>query len=136
MIEIRVNRCQHIPYLEVVNSVMSGSCAKSAEQVIVQKTLRSPIVLDGIPEHPKREHVEKNMLDGAVHEHVCHELVYAELGGSGIMKTQVIGKIKLILECNGGQEKNAIDDQQVLNHRWQQGHLRGTIIIVHKIKGD
>src|SRR6266852_2911067 len=44
--------------------------ADSTHKIVLEKTARAPVLLESGSEHPQREHVEQDMLDAAVQEHI------------------------------------------------------------------
>ena len=65
-------------YVIARNQHADQACAKATNQIVEQETLRPPYVFKRGAEHPQWEHVEKEMLEIAVHEHIGKRLPNAE----------------------------------------------------------
>ena len=95
-----------------------------ADHVEGQETLRAEFVFERTPEHPQCEHVEEDMFEIGMQEHVGDELVGMEIG-----RSQRQGAILHDRVADGQQRRGHvnqyIDDYQILDHR------RGLKIAVH-----
>ena len=101
----------------------------AADHVVDQKTLRPQLVLQRPAEHPQCEHVEEDMLDAGMQEHVGDELVGVELAEGRRPEPERAEADDLVAH---GQQRRGhidqdIDDYQVFDHR------RGLKIAVHGI---
>ena len=96
----------------------------AADHVEGQETLRAEFVFERTPEHPQCEHVEEDMFEIGMQEHVGDELVGMEIG-----RSQRQGAILHDRVADGQQRRGHvnqyIDDYQILDHR------RGLKIAVH-----
>lgn len=80
------------------HSNMGGSCTESTDEVIDDETLGAPIVLEHVTEHPESEHVEEDMPEAGMHEHVGEGLPDTEESRSDRPQAeQIYGRNKIIL---------------------------------------
>ncbi|GHS90431.1 hypothetical protein FACS1894201_11750 [Bacteroidia bacterium] len=49
---------------------MDDTGANTGKQIVKQKTLASPMVLQGVTKHPQRKHIKQYMRKIGVHKHV------------------------------------------------------------------
>ena len=60
---------------------MQKSCAKTCDDVKIKEPFCAPHIFKQAAKHPKREHIEKDVVDAAVHKQVGNGLPKLELGG-------------------------------------------------------
>ena len=62
------------------------SCADPCYHVKDEKAFRTPEIFQYVSEHKQGKHVEKNMKDATVHEHIRDKLIRFEQFGSVVVK--------------------------------------------------
>ena len=65
----------------------------SARNVIKKEFLWSPHIFHHATEHPKSEHIKKDMLEIRMHEHVCEQLIDLKIGCKEKMKSENVVQI-------------------------------------------
>ena len=95
------------------------SGAYAAHHVVEQVLLRPPDVLHHAPEHPQRKHIEEDVCEVAVHEHIGHELVYAEVGSHEEVESEYVVEVNARHRQHlRGQKSHDVYDEQVLGDSW------------------
>ena len=98
----------------------------AAGYVIKKELLRSPDSLYDTSEHPKGEHIEENMLETTMHEHIRKQLIKMEIGSQEEMKSQYIIEdipIGSVLSHDQASQKgHHIHYQQILCNYWNIAH--------------
>ena len=72
--------------MDVLHKFLDKSCADAACEVIEEEALRSPHLFEYATEHPYGKHVEKQMGEPAMHEHVRNQLCGVEVFGKEEMQ--------------------------------------------------
>ena len=106
-------------HLQVLYAHMQGHRPETADEIEKQEPFRAQGALQHGAEHEQRIHVEENMPDSPVHEHVRKGLPSMEKRRRGIEHGE--GSHHEILIYQGGQEHKHIHDEQVL------GNLRNLV---------
>ena len=60
----------------------------AGEEIVNQKPACAPGVFHGTAEHPKGEHIEEDMFEIGVHEHIGDKLPDMEIGCADVMQSQ------------------------------------------------
>lgn len=93
----------------------------AADHVVDEEALRAQFVLQRAPEHPQTEHVEEDVLEIGVQEHVGDELVGVELHAQKLRSPDREGEQAVDLVADGQQRRGHIGqyiyDNQVLDNR-------------------
>ena len=94
----------------------------SADHIIEEKLLRSPHILNHAAEHPQGKHVEEQMRESGMHEHISEELIYLEIARKEEVKSKHAVQVDaLTAEHPCGGEHKHIDNQQILcNSRYSE----------------
>jgi hypothetical protein len=91
---------------------------QSGCQVVNQEAFAPPNAFQGFPKDPKGIHVEENMTNSSMHEHVGHDLPGGEQRGLEIIHPQKSVQVHpSLLKNHGTKQHYHIDDNQVLGHR-------------------
>jgi len=118
--------------LDVLHRFLAQARAKAANQIEHKKALGSPNVLYCVAKHPQGEHVEEQMLEVGVHEHVGEQLVEPEVAGLEEMKAKDFRQVDVEpVQGESGQKHQDIDNQQVLHHGRQHPETGWTVLFVH-----
>jgi hypothetical protein len=76
-------------------------------------------VLQDGGKHEHGEHIEEDMGEVSVHEHICEELRRVEVAGHKEVQPQVLGQVYSIsLGNHHSEECEDIDNNQVLCYCW------------------
>ena len=65
--------------LDVLHSFLDESCTDAAGDIVKQETFRSPGSFENRAEHENSEHIEEDVAEPAVHEHISDELRQVEV---------------------------------------------------------
>ncbi len=98
---------------------MTQYSTHASNEVEHQEALGAEHILEDGPEHPEREHIEKNVGEAGMHEHVREQLPPFEIGRIPIVQCQV--HVSFFSQHILRQKKQNIYDDDVLN---DSGHLR------------
>ena len=91
----------------------------ASHHVIEQEALAAQLVLERAAEHPQREHIEKQVCQTRMHEHVRHELQRLEIAAPPVEQPQMTDHpvARPGRQHHLGQKEQGIEDNQVLDHR-------------------
>src|SRR5579872_6880517 len=64
---------------ESIDGYIAYAGSDAAEKVVLEKTPRAPVLLEGGSKHPERQHVEQDVLNAAMQEHVGRQLPDGEM---------------------------------------------------------
>ena len=73
--------------------LLHQACTDAAGYIIKEELARPPYAFDHHTEHPQGKHVEEQVRETAMHEHVRYELVNAELGRSEKVEAEYVVEI-------------------------------------------
>ena len=121
--------------LPVVDPEVQGGRAKSGHEVVEQKALAAPPVLERSSEHPQREHVAEDVPEPArvVQKEVGDELKGFEQVAGGQVEPESSNHIDPHSpKDDGGKKCESVDNQQVFNNRRKKAEARGAV--VHSLK--
>ena len=90
---------------------MQEKRAESTREVVVQEPLWPPHPFELGPKHEQGEHVEENVPQTRVHEHVRHHLPRLEIGRTGVVAGQ--HRTELRRQEMRHHIEDDVDDQQV-----------------------
>lgn len=121
------------------NEQVRESAAESAQQIIDEETAGTPRVLQFHPEHPEREHVEEDVGEAGVQEHVREQLPEREPGAERPESECMIEHLLEVqvadvetAEEHHPDEDRRIREQQHLDHRREErepAEETGTIVV-------
>src|SRR6185295_7958925 len=101
---------------------MCDGCSESAENIIVQKFSAAPDIFHGCAEHPEGKHIEEDVPEIPVHEHIGEKLPPPEFFRFEIMQSEQVPQVNTTLvKDESGEKKNSIDDKKVLNDFRKKG---------------
>ena len=126
-----VNQSQGGVNLEVYDQVMNHGRTDASNQVVAKETPLSPCVFDRCAEHPEGEHIEEQVAEITMHEHISDNLPDMEVGGGKIMQAEDSVQVELAGQHNFRQKEQAIDYQQVFNHRRQDIETSRPYFVAH-----
>ena len=106
-------------HLQVFHAEVQGHGPQAADKVEEQELLAPDDAFDHAAEDQQRVHVEEDVPEPAVHEHVRDHLPPVEIRGGGVEQGE--GPDHEVLVEEGGQEHDHVDDDQVLGHGRQRG---------------
>src|SRR5688572_6601618 len=109
----------HIFHLHVQYAEVEQRRSKAAQHVKYQESFRSPEVLQNAAKHPQREHIEQQMGETAVHEHVGDDLVGTEIHRVDIMQCEKVldAERTYIPEYLLREEHQRINNDEVFDYR-------------------
>jgi hypothetical protein len=98
--------------LEVDNNIMYKCGTNTGYKVINKQSFSAPYVFDGTTEHPEGKHIEKDMSEVAVHEHVSKYLPYMKIGSPKIVQSQGFVQVNTQFgKCYRSKKKKPVDDK-------------------------
>ena len=74
----------------MLNKLLCQTRADAADKVKYEESLGAPHVFDAVAEHPEGEHVEKQMRETTVHEHVRHKLIRPEIRSADVVQAEIL----------------------------------------------
>ena len=101
--------------LHILRHLLKQSGADAAHEVKQHETALAEHLLYHAAEHPQREHVEQQMCQSAVHEHVREELVHLEVG----RKEEVEAEMGIHPRTHNQRQQIAYDvgNEQIFRYR-------------------
>ncbi len=106
-----VNQRQRWMELEVDNQVMHHGGPDTGGQVIAKEAPLTPCVLHRRTEHPQSKHVEKQVTEIAMHEHISDNLPHMEVRGGKIVQAQKGIQVNLAGKNYLCQKEQTVDYQ-------------------------
>ena len=83
-----VEQCQHRVNLKESDEVVYQCRSKPSDKIVDQKPFSAPSVFHRCAKHPQCEHVEEDVAEVGMHEHVGHELPDMEICGAREMQPE------------------------------------------------
>ena len=81
---------------DVLHSFLDESCTDTTGDIIKKETFRSPGPLKNSSKHENGKHIEKNVAESAMHEHISDKLCRIEVTGEEKMQSQIISQIDTV----------------------------------------
>lgn len=97
---------QSLLKMDPLNDLMEDQGSETGEEVINKKPLRSPHSLQKASEHGQHEHVDEDVEDAPVHEHMGYKLMGHEERGIEIEEPQSLDHL-----LEGRSSKHGKDDE-------------------------
>ena len=106
------------------------SGAQAAGQVVDEEALGAPEVLHCVAEHPEGEHVEEQVGEVGVHEHICQGLPHAEVASGRVPEAEDVVEVNNVLHAEHvvGQVGECVDDKEVLDCGRQDAEALGLVL--------
>ena len=129
---------QAIAAHEELHQLLTQAGTQSADEIVGQVLARTPHALNDATEHPERKHVEEQVGEAAMQEHVCDKLIEIEMGGAEEMQAAPVRQVESTahLQHNGGQIGQHIDDEQIFCYCWYVlKHFLSSILKIYEFCG-
>lgn len=114
--------------LECLHRKKAKRCAQPANKVKDQEAFRPPDIFQDAAEHPQGKHIEKDVLNGPMHEQVRNELVRMKKFRLPVMQGKKYFElvVKNTFADPLREKYKDIDDNKILYDRWQDLESAGS----------
>ena len=91
--------------LYVLHQLLHQTGTHTTHEIEGEEALGTPHILEHTPEHPHRKHIEEDVLEIGVKEHIGDELAGIEIGRLEEVKTEEVVHIYAIFACHDHSEE-------------------------------
>ena len=103
--------------MHILAELLTESGTDSANHVEQQETAGPPLRLHDPAEHPHGEHVEENVLESVMKEHVGDELPDLESRSKEEMQSEIVADVNMVfLHRHCTHPAKYIDDEKILGY--------------------